>query len=314
MALELLSGPYTCESASVSALEINAGSGIWVDGVGIVVSGAQASGAGIFVIQPDGTTYRRGGGSNIIFMHDLEHPELVYARAYSGESATTLRSKHTFSPVENASYAFYPYYGQAIRTPDGWLSVSVDHVVQTPLSASGFSDWTFVKYYPIPSYGNLGISLYRPELGQIAFAAQQVGTLHAIAAIWDTNTNDWTGEVRYFGVAARLVLYARELGVWLVVQHGTPTTIRVFADSPVAAALSNPTALTSVASGKINRFRVRATGSKGEPVPEETVTWTASAGTLLDSQSVTDADGYATARYVAPLEAGDIEITAEIVV
>lgn len=318
MALELLSGPHECAIPDLSGVTLSADSGAWVDGVGIVTSGSYTNEAGasanaLFVMTPDGITYRRGVASGVVFMNELGKPGNLYGRSQSGDPATTMRSRFSLSPVGDFSASFYPLYGHAIRTADRWISIQTDHVVSTPLNSSGFSAWIFEDYYPIPMGLCRGISPYRHNLGQIALIGRTVSDQTAAAAIYDVNTRQWLG-VKHFGVPSTLVVYAYELGVWLLVMNGTPTTISVFADTAVPTQISSPVAVTSVALGKTNHFRTRVTASYGEPVPNETIDWSASAGTMLDAQTTTDADGYATARYVAPLEAGAIDITAELVI
>lgn len=90
--------------------------------------------------------------------------------------------------------------------------------------------------------------------------------------------------------------------------------LRVWANAPKPASLSEPTPLTALLKGKLTTFRAQLLGSNGEACSGETVTWSlVGNGSLLDTQTKTDQDGYATTRYVAPVDSlPSIEVTAEV--
>ena len=69
--------------------------------------------------------------------------------------------------------------------------------------------------------------------------------------------------------------------------------------------------------GRVTTFPTRATGADGEPVPDELIDWsllTGSIGALATAQSRTDAAGYATVDYIAPVSGalGNATLKAEL--
>lgn len=315
MAQELLAGPFNVAvPGAADAFVVNGSNGMWIDGVGLALSGSHGATTGIFVVQPDGTAYRRGGvGPNGIgWAADLADPTAVWGIDFW---AGGMQRRSRISLTQIDGYNLSTFYGSSglIRCKDRWLSTSFNVVVSRPLE--GDHPWTFERYYPAAMIiGCAGISPYKPELGLIAIAALSSGG-QTVVGIYDVNAKAFTGELRWFPHYPKLTVFARDLGVWLNVTAGPPDTIRVYADTAKPAALSAPTAVTPVTVGKVNKFRVRATGSNGEAVPNELVDWTASGGTLLDTQSTTDASGYAYARFAAPFDVGaSINVGAALVI
>lgn len=311
MPCELLAGPFNVSvPGAASGLVLDIGSGTWVDGVGIVTS---AGGGGLYVMQPDGIAYLRGatGPWGMVLLNDLANESHIYGidRFLGGMQR---RSRISFGQIDGFFQTGIFISRHGMRLADRWISVDMNYIISRPLT--GPDTWSNETRYPSGFlFDTFGITTFRPELGQVAVSSKTIeGT--ACAAIYDVNAKVFLPHIRYFPHVPRLVVYARELGVWLVVAEGTPNKIYVYADSVLPASLSNPIAVTPTKLGSMNRFRVRAIGAEGGPAAGEFIDWTCSAGELIDSQTTTDENGYAIARYVSPLSSGSITINAALVI
>jgi hypothetical protein len=83
-------------------------------------------------------------------------------------------------------------------------------------------------------------------------------------------------------------------------------TVAVYAAAPQPAALTAPVAVPNLTRAQVCTVRTQLLGADGEACPNELIDWTLTAGDgeLLTAQSTTDADGYATAQYLAPMTGG----------
>ena len=111
--------------------------------------------------------------------------------------------------------------------------------------------------------------------------------------------------VMYLGIPCDRIVYAPEYGV-LITGHAHDATyeepweyaVRVWSLEVHPTILTDPVAFIGTPkSGQVVTYRVRLTGAQNDPAAGEFVNWwVTGAGTLLDLQSTTDANGYATAR------------------
>jgi hypothetical protein len=124
----------------------------------------------------------------------------------------------------------------------------------------------------------------------------------------------------YTGSGNRAV-FAPEFGVFVTFQEedlGPSSgvyTIRVWATEVDPFELVGPTVYRgTVREGQVVTYRVRLLGAQGEPVEGELVNWMVTGvGVLLDTQSETDDEGYATVKVRYAIgEDGDSEVTASV--
>jgi hypothetical protein len=77
----------------------------------------------------------------------------------------------------------------------------------------------------------------------------------------------------------------------------TLSTIRVWSLEVEPTQLTPVVAIGSTKSGSVMTYRVQLLGAQDEPAPEEAVNWTLTgAGQLLQHQSETDDEGFATTQ------------------
>jgi hypothetical protein len=119
------------------------------------------------------------------------------------------------------------------------------------------------------------------------------------------------------GVACYGLYYWRKHGIFVSL-HATGSgpyalQTRVWADSTAPTSVSAPTLSAAATAGRQYTVTARVTGASGEPCEGEVVGWTATQGTLGNTSSVTDDDGYATTTIVLPADAsGSFDIDAEV--
>lgn len=128
-------------------------------------------------------------------------------------------------------------------------------------------------------------------------------------AFYDTVTKQWSSQVFTIGVPARgTLIYVPEYGV-LVSDHsyvvdptleGKSSQIRIWSLEVEPTILTPPEVVEGeVKSGQVVQYRVRLMGDHDDGAEGELVDWSialGSAGSLLEVQSKTDRDGYATTR------------------
>jgi hypothetical protein len=121
------------------------------------------------------------------------------------------------------------------------------------------------------------------------------------ARFYNTVTQDWSSPLYYTSLDGRDMVYAPEFGVSLEVDPFEITEPEVVEGRPVR-------------SGQVVTYRVRVWGDAHDPCEGELVNWLVSgSGRLLDAQSTTDAQGYATVQVqYAVGEVGESTITASL--
>jgi hypothetical protein len=141
------------------------------------------------------------------------------------------------------------------------------------------------------------------------------------ARFYNTVTQDWSSPLYYTSLDGRDMVYAPEFGVFLSVQQETlgtsedVYTVRVWSLEVDPFEISEPEVVGgSVRSGQVVTYRVRVWGDAHDPCEGELVNWLVSgSGRLLDAQSTTDAQGYATVQVqYAVGEVGESTITASL--
>lgn len=99
--------------------------------------------------------------------------------------------------------------------------------------------------------------------------------------------------------------------------HGTQgdeLALCVWANEPRPHSMIAPEPVGTLIDGTVTRLRTRVLGSYGEPCGGHVVSWSLTGpGALSSVTSVTDADGYASAEYIAPLaDGGQIAVHASL--
>lgn len=127
-----------------------------------------------------------------------------------------------------------------------------------------------------------------------------------MGVFYDTTKKALSSPYMYIDLPAKFLGFASEFGVVLSIhgvdQFDPPTTyeqLRIWSTEVEPAVLSPVEILRGeLKSGQVVTYRVKVTGDKAEPCEDETVNWTITRdlGTLLDFQSKTDKEGYATTR------------------
>jgi hypothetical protein len=82
--------------------------------------------------------------------------------------------------------------------------------------------------------------------------------------------------------------------------------VSVLANAVRPYSMSNPAPVTALAGAAVSPVRVRLLGEQGEPCAGELIGWsiTSGGGSLTAAQTITDADGFASVGYVAPVVPG----------
>ena len=131
--------------------------------------------------------------------------------------------------------------------------------------------------------------------------------------------------IYHTGMPADNLLYAPEWGILIsthdseVLEDESPgvasPVIRIWSLEVNPQILTNPAPyIGTPKSGQIVTYRVRLTGAQDDPAEDELINWMVTgAGVLLDLQTKTDVDGYATARvqYLVG-ETGDSTVEASV--
>jgi hypothetical protein len=162
-------------------------------------------------------------------------------------------------------------------------------------------------------------------------ATVQQGAGGPAACFYDTVAKKITSPVYFFGrpredmdIPGGSVFYAPEYGVFItwqaeILEGESPPvsryTLRIWS-TEVEATKITPVQVIAGApkSGSVVTYRTRVTGDQNDPAENELVDWTLTGiGTLLDIQSKTDVNGYATARVQYQLEdEGESVLTARV--
>lgn len=304
--LELLAGPFTIKNEAGVDVEIGSNIAVaWVDGYGLVVNSSWgAGGAGAGVVKIDGTFYPRANNIGVALGYDLPRNALLAVVENSFWGPGDLRS---IDPVtfqkDDTSYitsTAVSYSSQVIKMPDRLVRMSgatvqastdlgLTWTTETILTTTG--NMGFQGFWGTTAYSD-GLMVIGFQNGRIVFydmvSKKQVGT----EVMVDTSLALWG------------IWYSRKHDVFISLTNTAPgKQFHIWANSVRPFALSNPVALTSLLKGKVSTMQVRLTGSYGEACPDELINWSVTGGgTLLKTQSTTDASGYATVEYASPVD------------
>jgi hypothetical protein len=308
--LELLAGPFSvldAESAAVDVTEYP--QAIYTDAFGLLtfVSGF---GGTMQSVQADGLAYGRSGIlANSFFLLDFESGgilegvgSLPWKLAETG-GATGAR------PAAGASIG----PDARVRLKDRYLRVAnisgAQRVQWRPLTAYTTDDWTTECTLLGAGAGAPSFSLTRsPRLLVIAYPTGEV-------LRYDTVALEQVGSALLGPVNGGLWFSAVH-GVYIALTGTTTNHVSVYADGPLPTTISDPAG--SLAFGTVATITVRVLGDDGDPCVGELVEWSlVGQGYLIDTQSRTNENGYASARYAAPLAdsgAGDPTFTATLTI
>lgn len=349
MALRLLAGPFDMRTLdgelayATTLLWVEEFDGILCEAVAAYHPLALEGDYGASIMQLDGSVMFRNNtisGNGFVYDHGRKQLSAHYSTAtHRGVDWWTLRANAASEIIADPSVQI-PVGGSIYSNPAGLL-LADRRVVAVRVAGASFTSLYNVNYPPNPvatKVLDLPLGEMAPWVGhkftrsgnddRTAFLIGGGVSTAQDAWEYDFVANQMVGWVRRLGDPTKtLAGYAPKLGVWFatdVVPFTNPagnldhyTRLWVYADEAVPVFLSNPVALTPPRSGEVNSFQIRLTGAEGEPCAGHRINWSASArGTVLDLQTVTDADGYAQTRVsFTPRSSGPQEgvtITAEV--
>lgn len=301
MALELLAGPFNVRDADGTAVDITQAqfypTAIYDDVIGLASSGSGS----YCTTQMDGVTYTRakgsfgfGGTSAGAFILDLQSNEDWIVRDTLFNNALYAFDRKTGALgsliIDGATNAVVDVQA---RAADRYLSFVNSTAKSRPLDLSSAfaTECTFV------GYGSGRASLSRTRHANILCVAWPSGQVLYY---------DYVNRVQADGAA----FIGANYGAWYSPLHdvfvaltGTSTNqISVYANSVLPTAISNPVASPALAQGRKSAISVTITGAQGDPSAGELVDWVLDGpGSLVSTQSETDASGVATVAYITPL-------------
>ena len=315
MALELLAGPFTVTDKLTGT---PVGDGIlgfpcWVDGRGLLLPSDDV----VYMVQLDGAAYPVVVDSWLAY-------GLVLRNA--GTDPTTGRRWHGLSdslgafgewdidPVtlykttQAASDYIVIARGYA-RLHDRYIYPIGGRIDWKPLDLS--AGWAVEQ--SLAGLTNAACLSWGSRLDEII-----VGTEDGQAVRYDWVAKTFIGPIHTIGMACLGLWWSALHGVYLSLHDaGTTLEVRVWAATVQPASVSNPAPDATITAGRRTRIRSRVLGAHADPCKGEVVAWTLTgAGALSPAASYTDADGYASTYYEAPLSGGGagIEIIAEVAI
>lgn len=316
MALELLAGPFTITSKT-SGQPIPAtisGYPVWIDGVGLLIP---TSYYGSYLAQLDGSAYFVGDSSG-----------LHYGLALAGEGSDPLGRRRDFCfsandgnfDVDPITHAHGPRFGASpdalycnvARLHDRYIRGLGNRIWSRPLDLStSFAPESAVLAGLSPSPNTNSLSW--GEAASEIIVATNGGQITR----YDYIAKAQRGGVSTIGMGNEGLWYSRRLRVFVSLHLliGSPHVlqVRVWATTPKPASISAPQASPAPQAGKRSTITARVLGAHNEPCAGEIVAWSLTGpGTLALAATTTDANGYATTYFDAPLAAaGDAQISAE---
>lgn len=302
MALELLAGPFAIADAEATVLTPSNGQfAFYDDALGLCTYDATLG--GYCIIQLDGAAYLRSDSDRANrYTVDLQRPGeyLVHESLDEGKLYLFDKRAGVFGALLLSGGTNFVHDIQA-RALDRYLNVLNNSVRFKPLDNSG--SWTTEATLSGAGSGAPAVSRTRVEGvlclvytdGQVVYYDVNAKAQHAGGAAIGANSGAW---------------YSPKHDVFIAL---VANQVRVFANAVRPAALSNPVAETPLTKGKVSRVKVRLTGSAGEACANELIGWSMTgAGSLANSQSSTDADGWSYNDYRAPVTGlGSATINAE---
>jgi hypothetical protein len=290
--LEVLAGPFD-RLLPDSSTAPSVPDAFWDDRLGL---GGWHSAHGYYVTQLDGTTHQRARAYQMgrFAIDDTTdgwlQTSVTNAQAYPWDYASGTRTGAAVIAGGTNDADF------DVRLPDRLLRARKSGgslVVEwrpTDLSAGWVTEATV-------SVGGSGADVHVSRAGGLRYwlACEDGRT-----ALYDSLAVAWLRTGMYLP-AHDGAWYSPRLGVFVALDSDQ---VSVYAATPLPTTVAAPSG--SPVRGRVNIVTTRVTGSNGEACPEELVDWalTAGSGEMIDAQSTTDDEGYATARYLAPMTGG----------
>jgi len=332
MAVRLLAGPFdtTVMDNQPADLVIQAVPSMWVPGSGVMLSSVTGQGgwyvANLGMMTLDGRVCDRGNEPMGWEGWWPAKQRVVQSNWYAGDGTRELMYDHiTFAQEYTGPETIPGLQRNApyIRLPDRRLRYSAvgAHSFRALLN----DGVTEVPEGPPPPWtGTMTSGRIHPGRSETeVFVTVSVYGNNVQAAFYDTVRREWSSPVYYFGVKCYSMVYATDFGV-IVTGHnyvsdpelnGKSNQIRIWS-LEVEPTIITPVerVLGTVKSGQVVTYRVRVTGAHNDPAPGELIDWTmVGPGTLLDPQTLTDANGYATTRVQYRLgDTGNSVVTATL--
>lgn len=211
---------------------------------------------------------------------------------------------------------------RGIRTPAGWYTIvpaPSNTLQRAPLDATDDGDFSVeYTFSPTLTQGTDPKLWEGPDNTFWIYTDDASGTIAQYDYIQKTEVfpNPNTTNRLTLGVQVDQLFYSRKFDIFITVEqnplNSDITDIRVWSREMVPNALSAPTASPAITQGNVSVISTTLTDDNNVGIPDRLIDWsiTAGNGTLLDTQSVTDADGVATTKYRA-LTSGGVDPTIE---
>lgn len=303
MALSLVAGPT--DIVPLDPLEtygIKAeGHGLWLDGRGILLDCFRAGTSirqGLYLVQPDGKAIRTGYGAGSLYATSFGYSPadarlcLAVSSAWWKTSAPVFpRSTSEYRSVGCSSFGVLPD-----RVIGGSANAIYAYTI-VPAEDSVDSEREFLF-----AWTGFAISF-------LAYAGMESGhhrwwcldETHGWLALYDSTAKAEVAGHRSSIGAFHVASYSVEHDVFVAVRtSGDTSQLSVYANEPVASAMSAPSFSPSVKRGVRSTLSARVTGDLAEPCPGRNVTFAVTAGTVDPVTVATDANGYARTAYDAP--------------
>lgn len=300
MALELLAGPFSVRTPAGTAVDISEArfypQAIYDDANAIVSYANPGAVGALTITQLDGVTYNRAAISHAQnFVMDLQTTD-----GWLAVDAALMDTVRAFDLSTGAVGALILSGGTAdmvdvqAQCTDRWLTCSNGVVGYRDLAATTGS---YTTECTLVGHGSGRANLSRTRQATV------------LCVTWPT------GEVLFYDFVSRTqapgsAFVGANYGAWysalhdvFVVLTGTDTNqVSIYANSVLPTAITDPVAFPALTRGRQSAVSVTLTGADGEPAPGELVDWALTGpGTLLATQSESDADGVARVGYIAPM-------------
>ena len=314
--LEILSGPHSLLDLNAVAVTDDSlqQCRYWDDDVGLIFSEGRTLKKS-WLIQLDGTACLRGEDYGVL-VPDLQRERpgeyllidtLFFDAIYLYDKRAATRTALLLSGATNSMLDI-----QA-RLQDRFLSASGAAVKWRPLdlSAAAVTEATLTG-------AGTGVPVWSrtrdPAVLALAYENGNIIFYNHITKLQSASTGSGGPPGAAYLGANKDAWYSPRHNIWIKMDASRQLTIH--AATPGPAALSAPSGSAALR-GCVTTFTTRATGADGEPVADELIDWSllaGSIGALAAAQSRTDAAGYATVDYVAPVTGalGDATLKAEL--
>jgi hypothetical protein len=321
MPLQLLYGPVTCtidpdDSTLGGTPTHNSNDAFWYDDYGYVVGANSVTGAGlspVFVIDIDGVYRLRKNQPSVFGYGDFMYDYLRDA------GMCLVGSQLSQLDPETGTFKFGGIIRSStttnqLRTPEGFYRVSGSAVQRAPLNATSDSD--YVTEFTLTNPDTfIAPSTLSPGPDSRFFICYTTGAIIQYDYIAKTevavnpsrafdNNNRWV-----LGITPRRCCYSPKLNCFIVLDGDgiAADTISIYSLELVPDNITAPTASPAITAGAVSTISVTLRdGGGNRGIRDRLIDWsiTAGNGTLLQTQSTTDADGIATTQYRAPITGG----------